>query len=118
MLNYVRCNEPLLSIRTARRTNGGTDIWIRRNIKGPLTDESEEGLSHAYYEAEEAFLRTDKAIGTADVEADFDGYWALAVAYNPYAPIPTDKERIAQLETQNAMLTEYLTALSDGVYGE
>lgn len=117
MLDFVRCSEPLSPVRTAQRADGGTDIWIRKNIKGPLTEESEEGFSNAFYEAEEAFLRTGKAVSVADVEADFDGYWALAVTYSPNEPSPTDKERIAQLEAQNAMLTECLLEMSEIVYG-
>lgn len=117
MLDIVRCSEPLSPVRTARRTDGGTDIWLRKNIKGPLTEESEEGFSNAFYEAEEAFLRTEDAVSMEDVEADFDGYWQRAAAYAPNRPTPTEKERIAQLEKQNELLTECLLEMSEIVYG-
>ena len=117
MLDCVRCSEPLLPVKAVRRTDGGTDIWLRKNMKGPLTEQSEEGFSDVYYEAEEAFLRVEETVSAEDVEAAFDSYWGKAADYDPHVPMPTDKERIAQLEEQNTMLTECLLEMSEIVYG-
>lgn len=116
MLDFVRCSEPLQPVKAVQRPGSGTDIWLRRSITGPLTEESEEGFSNVFYEAEEAFLRTEESVSAEDVEVDFDGYWERALAYDPDKPAPTDKERIAQLEAQNAMLTECLLEMSEIVY--
>ena len=51
------------------------------------------------------------------MEAAFDSYWGKAAEYDPHVPMPTDKERIAQLEEQNTMLTECLLEMSEIVYG-
>lgn len=50
-------------------------------------------------------------------EAAFDSYWGKAADYDPHVPMPTDKERIAQLEEQNTMLTECILEMSEIVYG-
>ncbi len=116
MIDNVKSSEPLQPVKVVQRPGSGTDIWLRRNITGPLTEESEEGFTNAYYEAEEAFLRTTEPISAEKIEADFDGFWSRAAAYDPHLPPSSDKERIAQLERQNAMLTECLLEMSEIVY--
>lgn len=117
MIDNVRSSEPLQPVKVVQRPESGTDIWLRRSITGPLTEESEEGFTNAYYEAEEAFLRTSELVSDEEVEADFDGFWRRAATYDPNLPPVSDKERIAQLEEQNAMLTECLLEMSEIVYG-
>lgn len=117
MIDFVRSSEPLSPVRTIARAGGGTDIWLRKNIRGPLTEQSGEDFSSPFYEAEEAFLRAEGTVSAEDVEAAFDNYWDKAAEYDPHVPMPTDKERIAQLEEQNTMLTECLLEMSEIVYG-
>lgn len=101
MLDIVKSNEPLQPVKVVRRADGGTDVWLRKNIKGPLTEEeSVEGLSVAYYEADEAFIRLSEAVSAEEVEASFDAFWEQAAAYSPHTPPMTDKERIAALEEE------------------
>ena len=86
MLDCVRCSEPLLPVKAVRRTDGGTDIWLRKNMKGPLTEQSEEGLSNAFYEADEAFLRVAAEVTELEVSKEFERYWELAMMYTPQSP--------------------------------
>lgn len=116
MLDKVQSSEPLLPVRAARRNDGkGTDVWLRKNIQGPLTD-TVEGLDCTYYTADEAFIRLDDAVSVEAVEADFESYWQRAEAYDPHAPAQTQEDRIAALEKENAMLTECLLEMSEIVY--
>ena len=81
MQSIVRSNEPLSPVE-ARKWEGGTDVWLRKNIKGPLTEQV-EGLTCTYYEADEAFFRTPEQIDADTVSADFEKFWARACAYDP-----------------------------------
>lgn len=81
MQNIVRSNAPLLPVE-AKQFRGGTDIWLRKDIQGPLI-ETIEGLENTYYEAKEAFLRTSETLDAETVEAYFEKFWERAVAYDP-----------------------------------
>ena len=100
MLDCVRCSEPLLPVKAVRRTDGGTDIWLRKNMKGPLTEQSEEGLSNAFYEADEAFLRVATEVTEQDVSKEFDRYWELAMMYTPQSP---GEEAVSQADMLEMM---------------
>lgn len=45
MIDFVRSSEPLSPVRAVARAGGGTDIWLRKNIQGPLTEQSGEDFS-------------------------------------------------------------------------
>lgn len=123
MLDRLRSHDALQPVKAIARGGGGTDVWIRKNIVGPLTDASVEGFSDGFFEADEAFIRLPTAVSEADVLADFDTYWEMAVAYQPQTRMPTQAERIEALErrladanAQNAMLTACLLEMSEIVY--
>ena len=84
--------------------NGQADVWLRRNIQ---QEESDEGV---FWSADEKYIRTDLTLD--EVNAQFDALFDA----EPVTPL-TDSERIAQLEAQNAMLTECLLEMSEIVYG-
>ncbi|MBO5568405.1 MAG: hypothetical protein J6A79_05670 [Clostridia bacterium] len=118
MLDNVRANDVLLPVEVIP-WDGGTDIWLRRNIQGPLTDETEEGLSGTYYVAEEVFLRVmDRALTKEEVEADFDRFWILGEAYDPRKEIsPPDLAAVIMaLKEQNEIILECLLEMSEAVY--
>ena len=48
MIDFVRSSEPLSPVRAVARAGGGTDIWLRKNIQGPLTEQPGEDFSDAY----------------------------------------------------------------------
>ena len=83
--------------------NGQADVWLRRNIQ---QEESDEGV---FWSADEKYIRTGLTLD--DVNAQFDALFDA----EPVTPL-TDSERIAQLEQQNAMLTECLLEMSEIVY--
>ena len=83
--------------------NGQADVWLRRNIQ---QEESDEGV---FWSADEKYIRTDLTLD--EVNAQFDALFDA----EPVTPL-TDSERIAQLEQQNAMLTECLLEMSEIVY--
>lgn len=101
MLDKVKSSDTLLPVRVVQRSDGGADVWLRKNIEGPLTEpDSGEGFNSTYYEADEAFIRLAETVSTEDVEAAFDAYWEQAAAYDPHTPPMTDKARIAALEEE------------------
>lgn len=83
--------------------NGQADVWLRRNIQ---QEESDEGV---FWSADEKYIRTGLTLD--EVNAQFDALFDA----EPVTPL-TDSERIAQLEQQNAMLTECLLEMSEIVY--
>lgn len=83
--------------------NGQADVWLRRNIQ---QQESDEGV---FWSADEKYIRTGLTLD--EVNAQFDALFDA----EPVTPL-TDSERIAQLEQQNAMLTECLLEMSEIVY--
>ena len=84
--------------------NGQADVWLRRNVQ---QEESDEGV---FWSADEKYIRTGLTLD--EVNAQFDSLFDA----EPETPL-TDSERIAQLEVQNAMLTECLLEMSEIVYG-
>ena len=84
--------------------NWQADVWLRRNIQ---QEESDEGV---FWSADEKYIRTGLTLD--EVNAQFDALFDA----EPVTPL-TDSERIAQLEQQNAMLTECLLEMSEIVYG-
>ena len=83
--------------------NWQADVWLRRNIQ---QEESDEGV---FWSADEKYIRTGLTLD--EVNAQFDALFDA----EPVTPL-TDSERIAQLEQQNAMLTECLLEMSEIVY--
>lgn len=83
--------------------NGQADVWLRRNIQ---QEESDDGV---FWSADEKYIRTGLTLD--EVNAQFDALFDA----EPVTPL-TDSERIAQLEQQNAMLTECLLEMSEIVY--
>ena len=83
--------------------NRQADVWLRRNIH---QEESDEGV---FWSADEKYIRTGLTLD--EVNAQFDALFDA----EPVTPL-TDSERIAQLEQQNAMLTECLLEMSEIVY--
>lgn len=124
MLDKVKSNNALQPVRVVQRSDGGADVWLRKNIKGPLTEmDSVEGLSCTYYEADEAFIRLAYSVSEEEVQAVFDSYWEQAAEYDPHMPPLTERERIKRLEEQqvslqeqSTMLTECLLEMSEIVY--
>lgn len=92
MQSIVQSNDPLLPVE-AKQWDGGTDIWLRKDIQGPIT-EQEDGIDQTYYEADEAFLRTPEHIDAETINADFEKFWARACAYDPQA----QNERVTEAD--------------------
>lgn len=90
MQSVVRSVEPLSPVE-AKPWNGGTDVWLRKNIRGPLTEQV-EGHTCTYYEADEAFLRTPEQLEAEAINADFEQFWEQAIEYDPQA----QDERVTQ----------------------
>lgn len=92
------------TVQYMKLPNGQADVWLRRNIQ---QEESDEGV---FWSADEKYTRTGLTLD--EVNAQFDALFDA----EPETPL-TDSERIAQLEQQNAMLTECLLEMSEIVYG-
>ena len=101
IVNYDSKPEAVLYMKLP---NGQADVWLRRNIQ---QEESDEGV---FWSADEKYIRTGLTLD--EVNAQFDALFDA----EPVTPL-TDSERIAQLEQQNAMLTECLLEMSEIVYG-
>ena len=91
------------TVQYMKLPNGLADVWLRRNIQ---QEESDEGV---FWSADEKYIRTGLTLD--EVNAQFDALFDA----EPVTPL-TDSERIAQLEQQNAMLTECLLEMSEIVY--
>ena len=91
------------TVQYMKLPNGQADVWLRRNIQ---QEESDEGV---FWSADEKYIRTGLTLD--EVNAQFDALFDA----EPKTPL-TDSERIAQLEQQNAMLTECLLEMSEIVY--
>ena len=100
------------------------------NSSAFLTDtagwvEIDQGYGDKYYHAQgnffEKFIFTDggafryKLVDGKSVECTAEEIQAQEEANKP-APVPTQEERIAELEAQNAMLMECLLEMSEIVY--
>ena len=91
------------TVQYMKLPNGLADVWLRRNIQ---QEECDDGV---FWSADEKYIRTGLTID--EVNAQFDALFDA----EPVTPL-TDSERIAQLEQQNAMLTECLLEMSEIVY--
>lgn len=91
------------TVQYMKLPNGLADVWLRRNIQ---QEECDDGV---FWSAEEKYIRTGLTLD--EVNAQFDALFDA----EPETPL-TDSERIAQLEQQNAMLTECLLEMSEIVY--
>ena len=91
------------TVQYMKLPNGLSDVWLRRIIQ---QEESDEGV---FWSADEKYIRTGLTLD--EVNAQFDALFDA----EPVTPL-TDSERIAQLEQQNAMLTECLLEMSEIVY--
>ena len=101
IVNYDYKPEAVLYMKLP---NGLADVWLRRNIQQEECDDC------VFWSAEEKYIRTGLTLD--EVNAQFDALFDA----EPETPL-TDSERIAQLEQQNAMLTECLLEMSEIVYG-
>lgn len=121
MITKAYFTERPESIEFMPLPSGDADLWMRKNI-AEITDPETHEVS---YEADEAYMRTDAT--KAEIEADFEGWFETASAWEP--PVPekkpeTENERIVALEEdvtalkkanadltkQNAVLQEELQA--------
>ena len=89
----------------------GADLWMRKNIAE--VEDPETGAGG--YEADEAYMRTSAS--RAEIEADFEGWYARAAEWQPPQPTPkpTPEERIAALEAENKALNEQLSSTMEAV---
>ena len=92
------------TVQYMKLPNGKADVWLRKNIQ---QEENDEGV---FWSADEKYIRTGLTLD--EVNAQFDALFDA----EPVTPL-TDSERIAQLEQQNAMLTDCLLEMSEIVYG-
>ena len=90
---------------------GAADLWLRKNI----TEVTDPETGAVGYEADEAYMRTNAT--EAEVQADFEGFYTLASAWEPPVPPkpPTPEERITALEEENAELREQLNTTMEAV---
>ena len=86
--------------------SGDADLWLRKNITQITDPETKEVL----YEADEVYMRT--AATEAEVEADFEGFYETAAAWQPPQPEKprTPEERITELEDEISELKKALQA--------
>lgn len=101
IVNYDSKPEAVLYMKLP---NGLADVWLRRNVH---QEESDDGIS---WSADEKYIRTSLTLD--EVNEQFDALFDAEPE-----KVLTEAERIAQLEQQNAMLTECLLEMSEIVYG-
>lgn len=101
IVNYDSKPEAVLYMKLP---NGLADVWLRRNVQ---QEESEDCVS---WSADEKYIRTGLTLD--EVNEQFDALFDAEPE-----KVLTEAERIAQLEQQNAMLTECLLEMSEIVYG-
>lgn len=99
------------SIKYMLLPSGEADLWLRKDI----TEKTDSETGAVGYEADEAYMRTSAT--QEDVAADFETWFETAAAWRvpqPKKP-PTQEERIAALEAENAELKEKLSITMDAV---
>lgn len=90
----------------------GTYVYFRENIEeAPAVNDGEMQYSADEYVVK---LGCKEDLARKRIEANTAAWLAKAKA--PVVPAPTAAERIQQLETENAMLTECLMEMSEVVY--
>lgn len=90
-------------IRYMKVSEGGADVWLRKNIKNQTGEM--EGEEYSYYEADEVYFRTNDT--KEQIEANFEEYFAGNLPKPPAPEIP-DSERIAALEAAMLDLAEVI----------
>ena len=60
---------------------GEADVWLRKNITQSAGPETEQVM----YEADEAYMRT--AAAESEVDADFEGFYQTAMAWQPHSNV-------------------------------
>lgn len=117
MLIKAEYNEKPTPVDYAILPDGTADIWLRKNIQQTEKEAHEEGETpQTVWEADEAYMRVTAT--KADIEAaNFEDWYTRAEAWQfPQAkPTPTQAERIASLEAENAILKEQLASTMDAV---
>lgn len=118
MISIVHSYEVLQPVRVVQLPNGSTDIWLRQNIQGPLTEVSEEGFSNTFYTADEGYLRSSDIVTEEQVEINFDAFWDEAERYDPNSSRPKShldimSERVTVLERDLMLREAQIQALTD-----
>lgn len=92
---HFSSTPPAVTIETGNR------IILRQNM---AQEETEEGT---VYTADEVIFTLSYSVTTAELEADFDSWWAFGVENDSDTNEPTTEERLSAVE-------EMLTALIEG----
>ncbi len=108
---------PMAAVEVKSLSNGQTDVWLRRDMQGPIERMGEDGIASQVYTANEAYMRINRAMTQGEAEADFETLWPEAVEYRPGADKqPTPAEQW-QTDTDAALveLASVLDELTGGM---
>lgn len=91
---HFSSTPPAVTIETGNR------IILRQNM---AQEETEEGT---VYTADEVIFTLSYSVTTAELEADFDSWWAFGVENDSDTAEPTTEERLSAVEEMLAALIE------------
>lgn len=115
MVQKTESSTAIQEVTVASRSDGAADVWLHKNIE-QTTSADEDGNETTAYTADEVhFQYTYSDTLESELTESFDKWWEYGETWEPSAKL-TDAERIAALETENAMLTEAILELSEAVY--
>lgn len=102
MQYVVESPLPLDAVEVSVLPDGGTDIWLRKNIsQEDRTDEN--GTEQTIYTADEVYLRSSEKIDGNNAAERFDELWAIGTGYNPQSRTITADQQW-KTDVENALV--------------
>jgi hypothetical protein len=99
MLNVTNFEREPTAILIERRQTGISDIWLRKNVTAPTTEEESWTADEAYMQ-----IATEDCPAQDDILADFDGWFSYAAEWKP-----EKQKSLAQLQAD----IEYIASMCD-----
>lgn len=98
--------------------NNKADVWLRKNVQQEtVTDtahnEDGEEITYNVVCADEMYFQVDSdKVSEQDIKDNFEKYWVYGEKWKNRNHM-TDKEKIAELEAENASLKQCIVELSE-----
>ena len=103
MRSQVESPYPIDPVVVSPLPDGGTDIWLHRDIT-QITKGDDTSVPQTVYTADEVYLRADTVIDLAEATARFDELWATGTSYDPSTVKPSTPAEQWRADVENALV--------------
>lgn len=99
----VESPYPIDPVIVSPLPDGGTDIWLHRDI-AQATRNDDTTAPQTVYTADGVCLRVDTAIDLAEAAERFDELWEVGIAYDPSTAKPPTLAEQWRTDVENALV--------------